>query len=124
MEDGGWPRRLACIAICILVPLVCFASAARASCPPWRGPSVVIGPAGERVCAKHHERLQKTTVYGPDPAICILVQQTRKAAAARACSPNALPFGITRAQSRFYSRAAESFYCSQCEAFLQAQLRK
>jgi hypothetical protein len=124
MEDGGWRRRLAHIASCVSVLLVTFASTARAACPPWRGPAITVGPSGEQLCAKHHEALQKTTVYGPDPAICILVQQTKKAAKARACCPNAMPFGISRTKSRLYSRAVETSYCNQCETFVQAQVRK
>jgi hypothetical protein len=83
-----------------------------------------MGQSGERLCAKHHEPLLKTTVYGPDPAICILVQPTKKAAKARACSPNALPFGVTRNRSVLYSRATETFYCRSCELFVQARVKK
>ena len=124
MEDGGWARRLAGIAVCGLVLPVFVGSTARAACPRWRGPSVIFGQSGERSCAKHHELLHKTTVYGPGPTICILVQQTKKAAQARACCPNALPFGISRTKTQLYSRAVESVYCNQCETFLQAQMRK
>jgi hypothetical protein len=124
MEDGGWRRRLAHIAICVLVSLVASAPIARSACPPWRGAAITVGSSGERICAKHHESLLKTTVYGPDPAICILVQQTKTMAKARACCPNALPFGISRTKSRLYSRAVETSYCNQCETFVQAQVRK
>src|SRR3954468_7806552 len=55
---------------------------------------------------------------------CILVQENKKTAKARACSPNALPFGVSRTKSRLYSRAVETVFCPQCEAFVQAQARK
>jgi hypothetical protein len=120
MADGGsrWRRRS--ITICFLVSLFSVASKAPAECPPWRGASVTVGRTAERLCAKHHEVLLRTTAYGPDPAICILVQCTKAAAKARACSPNALPFGVSRAPIRLYSRAVETFYCNQCETFLEA----
>jgi len=104
----------------VLILTVCLASAATASCPPWKGPPVIIGQSGERLCAKHHEPLQTTVVYGPDPGICILVQSTKEAAKARACSPNALAFGISRTKNQLYSRAVKTSYCRQCEAFVQA----
>lgn len=107
-----------------VVLMVAFASVATASCPPWRGARVTNGRSGERLCAKHHEPLKTTTVYGPDPSICILVQSTKEAAKARACSPNALPFGISRMKSQLYSRAVQTSYCSQCEAYVQAHIRK
>ena len=121
MEDGGWRRGLAHIAIGLLVLVLSLA--ATAACPPWRGALVIIKPSGERLCGKHHEPLRKTTVYGPDPAICILVQENKAAAKARACSPNAVPFGVSRTKSQLYSRAVETFYCAQCEAFVQARAR-
>jgi hypothetical protein len=124
MESGGGRKRLAAVAIWILVALICFPSASRAGCPPWRGPSITMGPSGERLCAKHHDALLKATVYGPDPAICILVQPTKEAGRLRACSPNAVPFGVSRTKSLLYSRAIETFYCRSCERFVQARVRK
>jgi len=70
----------------VLIAIVCLASTAAAGCPPWRGAPVITGRSGERLCAKHREPLQATIVYGPDPAICILIQSTKEAAKARACS--------------------------------------
>jgi hypothetical protein len=102
----------------------CFASTATAGCPPWKGDTVVSGRDGERLCAKHREALRKATVYGPDPAICILVQPTGEQTKARACSPNALPFGIGRTKTRLYSRGLETWYCRQCESFVLAHARK
>jgi hypothetical protein len=122
MEGGGWQRRLARIAVGIPMLMACLA--ASAACPPWRGAPVTIGQSGERLCAKHHEPLQKTTVYGPDPKICILVQETKEAANARACSPNALPFGVSRTKSQLYSRVVKTSFCQECETFLQAHARK
>jgi hypothetical protein len=104
--------------------LLCLTLTASAACPPWKGDPIVLGREGERLCGKHREPLRKTTVYGPDPAICILVQPTREETKARACSPNALPFGVSRTKSRLYSRAVETSYCGQCEAFLLAPARK
>ena len=118
MEGEGWQRRLAYIGVSVLMLIVCHD--ATAVCPPWRGARVTIGRSGEQLCAKHHEALQKATVYGPDPAICILVQETKEAAHARGCSPNALPFGVSRTKSQLYSRAVETSYCAQCEAFVRA----
>jgi hypothetical protein len=106
----------------IFVASVAFA--ATASCPPWQGPGIVIGPAGERLCAKHREPLQVTTVYGPGDGVCVLVQPTKEMAKARACSPNALPFGVSRSLNQLYSRAVETSYCSRCEANLQAHVRR
>lgn len=123
MEDGQARKRLAALATCLLGALICFPSAASAGCPPWRGPAVTVGRSGERLCAKHHEPLLKATVFGPDPAICILVQPTNKVAKARACSPNAVPFGVSRAKSVLYSRPIETFYCTSCETFVQARSR-
>jgi len=123
MEDGGgWKRRVA-IATCLSGLLISFPSASRAGCPPWRGPAVTVGRSGERLCAKHHEPLLKATVFGPDPTICILVQPRKEVAKARACSPNAVPFGVSRAKSVLYSRPIEVFYCSSCETFVQARSR-
>ena len=124
MEDGGWRRQIANVALSVFVLLVVSASTAWAACPPWRGPTITVAPSGERLCAKHHELLLKTTVYGPDPAICILVQQTKTMARARACCPNALPFGISRTKSQLYSRAVDASYCNQCETFVQAHSKK
>ena len=108
----------------VLIAIVCLAStAAAAACPPWRGAPVITGQSGERLCAKHREPLQATIVYGPDPAICILLQSIKEAAKARACSPNALAFGISRTKSQLYSRAVKTSYCRQCEAFVQAHLK-
>jgi len=107
----------------VLIAIVCLASTAAAGCPPWRGAPVITGRSGERLCAKHREPLQATIVYGPDPAICILIQSTKEAAKARACSPNALAFGISRTKSQLYSRAVKTSYCRQCEAFVQAHLK-
>jgi hypothetical protein len=122
MKVGGWQRRLASIAVGVLMLIVCLP--AFAACPPWRGAPVIIGKSGEQLCARHHEPLQRTTVYGPDPAICILVQETKEAANARGCSPNALPFGVSRTKSRLYSRAVGTSYCPHCETFVQAHSRK
>ena len=107
----------------VLIAIVCLASTAAAACPPWRGAPVITGQSGERLCAKHYEPLQATIVYGPDPAICILIQSTKEAAKARACSPNAFAFGISRTKSQLYSRAVKTSYCRQCEAFVQAHLK-
>ena len=115
---------MARIAICVLVLIFCLTSAARAACPPWRGVPVTVGKSGERICAKHHELLQQTTVYGPDPAICILVQESKRAAKARACCPNALPLGVSPTKSQLYPRAVETFYCNQCETFVHTQARR
>jgi hypothetical protein len=104
----------------VLLVIFCSASLATAGTPQWRGPAVTISSSGERLCAKHHVLLQATTVYGPDPAICILVQPTRKAEKARASSPNALPFGVSRMRSQLYSRAVTTSYCRECETFVQA----
>ena len=107
----------------VLIAIVCLASTVAAACPPWQGAPVITGQSGERLCAKHREPLQATTVYGPDPAICILVQSTKEAAKARACSPNALAFGISRTKSQLYSRAGKTSYCRQCEVFVQVHLK-
>jgi hypothetical protein len=107
-----------------VVLMLTFASVARASCLPWRGARVTVGHWGEQLCAKHHESLKTTTVYGPDPGICILVQFTKEAVRARACSPNALPFGISRTKSQLYSRPVQTSFCDQCEAYVQAHVRK
>ena len=122
MEDGGWRRGLAHIVLGVLMLVVSLA--ATAACPPWRGAPVIIKPSGERLCGKHREPLRKTTIYGPDPAICILVQENKEAAKARACSPNAVPFGVSRTKSQLYSRAVEISYCPQCEASVHTQARK
>ena len=121
MENGRWRRGFAHIAIGVLVLAVSLA--ATAACPPWRGAPVIIKSSGESLCGKHHELLRKTTVYGPDPAICILVQENKEAAKARACSPNAIPFGVSRTKSQLYSRAVETSYCPQCEAFVHTQAK-
>jgi hypothetical protein len=107
----------------VLLVLFCSASLATAATPRWRGPAITISSSGERLCAKHHVLLQPTTVYGFDPAICILVQPTRKSEKARASSPNALPFGVSRIRSQLYSRAVTSSYCRQCETFVQAHAK-
>jgi hypothetical protein len=104
----------------VLLVIFCSASLATAGTPQWRGPAVTISSSGERLCAKHHVLLQPATVYGPDPAICILVQPTRKAEKARASSPNALPLGVSRMRSQLYSRAVTTSYCRECETFVQA----
>jgi hypothetical protein len=99
------------------------AVAAAAACPPRHGARTTIGAAGEQLCAKHREPLQAVTVYGPGDGACVLVQQTKTARAARACSPNALPFAISRTRNALYSRAVAASYCKRCEAEVQAHAR-
>jgi hypothetical protein len=107
----------------VLLVIFCSASLAAAATPRWRGPAVTISASGERLCVKHHAPLQTTTVYGPDPAICILVQPIPKAEKARASSPNALPFGVSRTRRQLYSRPVNASYCRECESFVQAHAK-
>jgi hypothetical protein len=93
-------------------------------CSSWKGPPVIIGPTGERLCAKHHQRLETTTVYGPGDGVCVLFQPDKKTLKARAASPNALPIGIRRDKSQLYSRAVEVAYCKRCEADVAGSVRK
>lgn len=106
----------------ILIALVSLASAALGS--PWRGPRVTIGPSGERLCGKHHQRLETTTVYGPGDGVCVLFQPDKRTVKARAASPNALPVGIRREKTQLYSRGVEVSYCKQCDMDVMASLRK
>jgi hypothetical protein len=93
-------------------------------CSPWKGPSVTVSPSGERLCAKHRERLETITVYGPGKGICVLFQPDKRTLKARAASPNALPIGIRREKSQLYSRAVEVSYCKRCEAEVMASVPK
>lgn len=93
-------------------------------CSPWKGPPVTVSQSGERLCAKHRERLETITVYGPGNGICVLVQPDKRTVKARAASPNALPIGISRDKSPIYSRAMEVSYCKRCEADVMASVRK
>ena len=93
-------------------------------CSPWKGPPVTVTQSGERVCAKHRERLETITVYGPGNGVCILFQPDKRTAKARAASPNALPMGITRQKSQLYSHPVEVSYCKRCEADVMASVRK
>lgn len=95
-----------------------------AECSPWRGAGVIIGRAGERLCAKHHQQLTTTTVYGPADGVCVLLQPNKRTAKVRAASPNAFPLGVTRQKTPLYSRAAEVSYCARCEADVIAAARK
>ena len=97
---------------------------ATAHCSPWKRPPVTINRAGERLCAKHHQQLERITVYGPGNGVCILFQPNRATARARAASPNPLPLGIQRTRSQLYSQAAWVSYCKSCEADVMAAIRK
>jgi hypothetical protein len=106
----------------ILVLLVFLPTTGR--CLPWKGPPVTVSRSGERLCAKHRERLETITVYGPGDGVCILFQPDKRTVKARAASPNALPIGICREKSQLYSRAVEVSYCKRCEADVMASVRK
>lgn len=106
----------------ILVLVVVLPTTGRGS--PWKGPAVTVSRSGERLCAKHRERLETITVYGPGTAVCILFQPDKRTVKARAASPNALPIGIRRERSELYSRAVEVSYCKRCEADVMASVRK
>jgi hypothetical protein len=106
----------------ILVLLVFLPTTGR--CAPWKGPPVTVSRSGERLCAKHRERLETITVYGPGSGVCVLLQPGKRMAKALAASPNALPIGIRREKSQLYSRAVEVSYCKRCEADVMASLRK
>ena len=93
-------------------------------CSPWKGLPVTVSQSGERLCAKHRERLETITVYGPGSGVCILFQPDKRTAKARAASPNALPIGVRREKSQLYSRAVEVSYCKHCEADVMASVRK
>jgi hypothetical protein len=93
-------------------------------CSPWRGPAVTVSQSGERLCAKHRERLDTITVYGPGNGVCVLFQPDKRTVKARAASPNALPIGIRREKSQLYSRPVEVSYCKRCEADVMASVRK
>jgi hypothetical protein len=93
-------------------------------CSPWKGPPVTVSRSGERLCAKHRERLETVTVYGPAGGVCILFQPDKRTVKARAASPNALPIGIRREKSQLYSRAVEVSYCKRCETDVMASVRK
>lgn len=97
---------------------------ATARCLPWKGASVTVSQSGERFCAKHRERLETITVYGPGNGICVLVQPDKRTTKARAASPNALPIGLRGEKSQIYSRAVEVSYCKRCEADVMASARK
>jgi hypothetical protein len=84
---------------------------------------VTLSQSGERLCAKHRERLETITVYGPGNGVCILFQPDKRSVKARAASPNALPIGIQREKSQLYSRAVEVSYCKRCEADVTASVR-
>jgi hypothetical protein len=99
----------------IIVLTLMLACAASAGSPPWHGPPIITGKAGEQLCAKHREPLQRITIFGPAAGVCILFQPSKQAARQLARSPNALPFGISRAKSLLYSRPVETSYCVQCE---------
>jgi hypothetical protein len=105
----------------ILILVVILPTTGR--CSPWNGPPITVSPSGERLCAKHHERLETTTVYGPGNGVCILFQPDKRTAKARAASPNALPMGICREKSQLYSHAVEVSYCKRCEADVTASVR-
>jgi len=83
-----------------------------------------VSQSGERLCAKHRERLDTITVYGPGNGVCVLFQPDKRTVKARAASPNALPIGIRREKSQLYSRAVEISYCKRCEADVMASVRK
>jgi hypothetical protein len=106
----------------ILVLLVSLPSAGH--CSPWKRPPITISQSGERLCAKHRERLETITVFGPANGVCILFQPDKRTVTARAASPNALPMGIRREKSQLYSRAVEVSYCKRCEVDVMASMRK
>lgn len=105
------------LALVVLVPTT-------GRCSPWKEPPVTVSRSGERLCAKHWERLETITVYGPGNGVCILFQSDKRSAKVRAASPNALPIGIRREKSQLYSRAVEVSYCKRCEADVMASVRK
>jgi hypothetical protein len=109
--------RVLIVALVALLP-------ATGRCSPWKGPAVTVSQSGERLCAKHQERLETITVYGPGNGICVLFQPDKRTAKARAASPNPLPIGIRREKSQLYSRAVEVSYCKHCEADVMASVRK
>jgi hypothetical protein len=106
----------------ILILVALLPSTGRSS--PWKGSAVTVSQSGERLCAKHRERLDTITVYGPSDGVCILFQPDKRTVKARAESPNALPIGIRREKSQLYSRAVEVSYCKHCEVDVMTPLRK
>jgi hypothetical protein len=111
--DKNWEYRI------IALLLLAFACVANASSPPWRGPPITTGSGGEQLCAKHHQPLQRVTVYGPADGVCVLVQPSKTMSRQLARSPNALRFDLHRKASRLYSRAVQMSYCLRCEEEVQ-----
>jgi hypothetical protein len=108
----------------VVLLLTAMASLASAGSRPWRGAPVIAGSSGEKICAKHHELLQRTTVFGLGGGVCVLVQPSKKFTWQAARSPNALPFGIRRKADVLYSRAVEVSYCVRCDEEVERAVRK
>jgi hypothetical protein len=104
--------------------LMAFVDEARAGSRTWRGAPVIMGSSGEQLCAKHHEALQRTTVFGPGGGVCVLVQPSKKFVWQLARSPNALRFDVHRKADVLYSRAVEVWYCVRCEEEVQRAIRE
>jgi hypothetical protein len=103
--------------------LLCVAGAANAA-PRWQGPSVITGHSGEQLCAKHHQPLERVTMFGPGDGICVLVQPSKAWSRQIARSPNALPFALHRKSDLLYSRAVQVSYCVRCEEEVQKAIGK
>jgi hypothetical protein len=111
-------------AVIVGLLLQAFAGEVTAGSKPWKGARIISGSAGEQVCAKHREPLQRTTVFVPGGGVCVLVQPSKKFTWQVARSPNALPFGIQRKADVLYSRATEVSYCVRCEEEVERATRK
>jgi len=96
-----------------------FACAATAGSLAWQGPRTISGNSGEQFCAKHHQPLQRVTVFGPAAGVCVLVQPSKGMTRQLARSPNALPFGVHRKPDLLYSRAVQTLCCLRCEEEVQ-----
>lgn len=107
-----------------LTCLLFFTCAVRAGSSRWQGPAIITGHSGEQLCAKHHQPLERVTVFGPGDGVCVLVQPSKAWTRQQARSPNALPFALHRKSSLLYSRAVPMSYCARCEEEVQGAIRE
>jgi hypothetical protein len=107
-----------------LTCLLSFVCIAHGGSPLRQGPAVITGNSGEQLCAKHHQPLQPTTMFGPGDGVCVLVQPSKAWSRQIAHSPNALPFALHRKAGLLYSRAVQVSYCFRCEEEVQRAIGK
>jgi hypothetical protein len=123
MERDGKAGR-AREAICAAMLILAFVGETDGGSPSSTSARVITGSRGEQVCARHHQRLEQATVFGPGGGVCVLIQPSKKMVRQLARSPNALPFGVHRKADALYSRPVEVWFCARCEGEVELATRR